>query len=113
LLVDDNPELRQLATRQLTELGYKVLSAENGSRALEALRSEERFDLLFTDIGLPDGMDGYELARAAQQMRPGLKVLFTTGYAKVQQPEAAHMLRKPYRKQALAAKTKAALDSPI
>jgi CheY-like chemotaxis protein len=108
LVVDDNHELRQIAMRRLTHLGYKCREAENGPTALTLLDSGERFDLLFTDIGLPDSILGYELAEMARQRQPWLKVLFTTGYAKVQtangedQADTAPMLRKPYRNQQLA-----------
>ncbi len=113
LLVDDNPGLRQLAERLLNNLGYKVHAAENSARALQLLETEGPFDLLFTDIGLPDGMNGHELAAAAQKKQPRLKVLFTTGYAKAQENEQPRMIRKPYRKQELAEKIRAALDSQI
>jgi signal transduction histidine kinase len=111
LVVDDNAGLRQLAARLLSKLGYKVHAAENGIQALEVLETEGPFDLLFSDIGLPDGMDGYELAAAARKRQPRLKVLFTTGYTKVQENEQPHMIRKPYRKQELAEKIRTALDS--
>jgi len=112
LVVEDNAELRQLVMLQLATLGYKVRGVENGPAALAMLASGERFCLLFTDISLPEGMTGYELAKAAQGQQPGLKVLFTTGYIKAQkqggndnaQGDPVHMLRKPYRRQELAEK---------
>ncbi|MDI1327185.1 MAG: response regulator [Brevundimonas sp.] len=117
LVVDDNSELLRMAVRRLTGLGYKCQEAENGPTALAILDSGERFDLLFTDIGLPDGISGYALAKLAEQRQPSLKVLFTTGYAKVQNPDgddpqrSTHMLRKPYRGDELAEKVRAILDS--
>jgi signal transduction histidine kinase len=118
-VVDDNPELRKVAVRRLTSLGYKCREAENGPTALMLFESGERFDLLFTDIGLPDGISGYELAKLAQQRQPWLKVLFTTGYAKVQKrkgdeaQEAVPMLRKPYRGKELAEKVRTVLDEAL
>ena len=82
------------------------------------LKSGDHFDLLFTDIGLPDGISGHELAKLAKQQRPQLKVLFTTGYAKVHAnngadpPESKQpTLRKPYRSEELAVTVRALLDS--
>ena len=117
LVVDDNAELRGLVIRQLSGLGYKVLAAENGPKALAILESGEPVDLLFSDIGLPDGMTGYVLAEKARQLRPKLKVLLTTGYAKAQQQDDAEssgqapILSKPYRKRELAEKIRAVLDA--
>ena len=117
LVVDDNSELLRVSVRRLTGLGYKCHEAENGPAALAILDSGERFDLLFTDIGLPDGISGYALAKLAEQRQPSLKVLFTTGYAKVQnrdgddQHRSTHMLCKPYRSDELAEKVRAILDS--
>jgi signal transduction histidine kinase len=108
LVVDDNEALREVAVRQLTGLGYKCREADNGPAALAILGSEEHFDLLFSDIGLPEGMNGEELARLATQRQPGLKVLLTTGYANVQKRnesdprEPLRVLRKPYRGRELA-----------
>jgi CheY-like chemotaxis protein len=118
LVVDDNHDLRRVAVRRLTKLGYRCREADNGPSALALLDSGERFDLLFTDIGLPDGISGYELAKLARQRQASLKVLFTTGYARVlhrnggDDPDGSmHMLRKPYRSEELAEKVRAALDS--
>ncbi|HTI84632.1 MAG TPA: ATP-binding protein [Acetobacteraceae bacterium] len=117
LLVDDNAEMRAIARQHLISLGYRVREAENGPLAMECLRGGQRFDLLFTDIIMPDGMMGYQLAAGARQMQPGLKVLFTTGYARpavtTEESEAPSgpVLRKPYRKQDLATAVRAALDS--
>ena len=81
LLVDDNVTLRDVARRHLKSLGYHVSVAEDGPAAMHLLRSAAQFDLLFTDIVMPQGMTGYELAEAARTLRPKLRVLFTTGYA--------------------------------
>ena len=117
LVVDDNAELRNLVTRQLTGLGYQVRTAESGPQALAIINAGEKVDLLFTDIGLPEGMTGYELAEKVRRLQPKLKVLFTTGYAKPQKqdgnepPESAPILAKPYRQRELAEKVRAVLDA--
>jgi CheY-like chemotaxis protein len=116
LVVDDNLAMRTVARRHLVALGYRVSEAESGPAALAILKDNTGFDLLFTDIVMPDGMTGYQLAAIAQQRQPGLKVLFTTGYAKAAAgepnlPHASVTLRKPYRKQELAATVRAALEA--
>lgn len=90
--------------RQLTELGYKVHGASNGPDALQILRSDIEVDLMFTDVVMPEGMTGYELPRLARDNRPGLKVLFTSGYTAIGAAQEAGsrdggpLLSKPYRK---------------
>jgi signal transduction histidine kinase len=117
LVVDDNIDLRRVAVKRLTDLGYTCSEAENGSGALALLDAGERFDLLFTDVGLPGGILGNELAKMAAERQPGLKILFTTGYAKVDksngedQTELTPMLRKPYRGQELTEKVQAILGA--
>jgi CheY-like chemotaxis protein len=80
LVVEDDEEVRAYAARALRQLGFNVLDAGSASEALALLR-EQRVDLLFTDIGLPN-TDGRQLAEQARQLQPTLKVLFTTGYAR-------------------------------
>jgi PAS domain S-box-containing protein len=80
LVVDDEPTVRMLVTETLQDLGYAALEAAEGSRALTILESAARIDLLVTDVGLP-GLNGRQLAEAARRVRPGLRVLFITGYA--------------------------------
>ena len=115
LLVDDNAALRRVTVRRLTALGYRVHDAENGPAALAIIDSGEPFDLLFTDIGLPEQMNGFELADQARRRRPGIKVLFTTGYGNLggqiggAGSQLQHLIRKPYRSDELAAKLRAAL----
>ncbi len=79
----DRQRQRTLAgrTRRLVELGYSVIAVADGAAGLEHLRSDTPIDLLVTDIGLPGGMNGRQLARASGALRPGLEVLFITGYA--------------------------------
>jgi PAS domain S-box-containing protein len=104
LLVEDSAPLMAIARAFLNDLGYHVLEASNGAEALEIVRSHKAIDLLFTDVVLPDGMDGAEVARAAERLRPGLKVLFASGYSRealVHQgclDGGVSLLLKPYRK---------------
>ena len=81
LLVDDEPLIRMVAAEQLEELGYVVLQAGDAREAIQILETEPELDLLLTDVGLPNGMNGRQLADAARQRRPDLPVLFVTGYA--------------------------------
>lgn len=80
MIVEDEPSVRMLIGDVLTELGYDFVEAANGDAALPILRSGQRIDLLVSDVGLP-GMNGRQLAEMARAIRPGLKVLFVTGYA--------------------------------
>jgi CheY-like chemotaxis protein len=81
LVVDDERSVRMLVSEVLEELGYTVLEAENGASGLKILESGRRVDLLITDVGLPGGMNGRQLADAALITRPDLRILFITGYA--------------------------------
>ena len=81
LVVDDEPELRLLLVEMVRELGYKVLEAEDSNSAMKLLESTDKLNLLVTDIGLPNGMNGRQLAEAARGQRPELQILFITGYA--------------------------------
>jgi CheY-like chemotaxis protein len=81
LVIDDEASVRTLVAEILSELGYAAVEAADGPSGLRLLRSDARVDLLITDIGLPNGMNGRQVAEAARVLRPGLKVLFITGYA--------------------------------
>jgi CheY-like chemotaxis protein len=81
LVIDDEAVVRMLVVDILEELGYVALEAGDGPEGLEVLRSKARVDLLITDVGLPGGLNGRQVAEAARAMRPELKVLFITGYA--------------------------------
>ena len=116
LLVEDDALVRSFGQEQLEGMGYRVLVAGNGVEALEVLRGDQRVDLLFTDVVMPGGMSGREVAEEASQLRPGLKVLYTSGYA---ENAIVHdgrldpglvLLRKPYRRADLARKVRQALD---
>lgn len=116
LVVEDNPDIRRLVRHQLTELGYSTHEASNGPEALKLLRSSLPLDLMFTDIVMPEGMTGYDLAAAARESRPTLKILFTSGYTAIGAGQDSDnraggpLLSKPYRKRALAHFIRAALD---
>jgi PAS domain S-box-containing protein len=81
LIVDDEPTIRMLVTDILEDLGYAAIEAGDSATGLKVLQSDVRIDLLVTDVGLPGGMNGRQMADAARAHRPGLKVLFITGYA--------------------------------
>ena len=81
LVVDDEPSVRMLVTDILEDAGFAAIEAKDGAAALKVLETEVRIDLLITDVGLPNGMNGRQVADAARALRPALKVLFITGYA--------------------------------
>jgi len=81
LVVDDEPYVRMLVAETLAEMGYRILEAEEGMAALQILRSNVPVDLLITDMGLPGGINGRQVADGGRALRPGLRVLFITGYA--------------------------------
>jgi len=116
LVVEDNDEVRAHTVSALRELGYDVIEAARGSTALARLDERPDVKLLFTDIGLPGGMSGAELAEAARRERPDLKVLFATGYARdtvTQDPRilpTGLLVAKPFAFVALATKIREILD---
>ncbi|MEO7940984.1 MAG: ATP-binding protein [Burkholderiaceae bacterium] len=81
LVVEDEAALRELFAEQLSEMGYETIAVENGAAAVAILQSDRQIDLLITDVGLPGGLNGRQVADAGQANRPDLKVLFVTGYA--------------------------------
>ena len=82
LVVEDDPDVRDYTVEMVGDLGYSVLSASDGASALRLLDSNREISLLFTDVGLPGGMNGRQLAEQALRRQPRLKVLYTTGYAR-------------------------------
>ncbi len=102
LVVEDEAHLRELALEILDSRGYRALSAENGDTAIDILRGEAHIDLLFCDIVMPGGMNGYQVAEQAGALRPGIKVQLTSGLADIasvntQQTESGlNILQKPY-----------------
>jgi len=117
LVVDDNAEMLRLVVRQLASLGYRTIEAANGPDALGVVERGAHIDLLFTDIVMPGGMSGIQLAEAARKQRPGLSVLFTSGFpAEATQRTFAlsaseRIISKPYRKQDLAREIRKALSA--
>ena len=81
LVIDDEAALRDILADVLEENGFRVLTAPDGPAGMDILLSDERLALLITDVRLPKGMNGREVAIAARTRRPGLKVMFITGYA--------------------------------
>lgn len=110
LVVDDEPSIRMLVTELLSSLGYNVMEAADGISGLQLLQSDLRIDVLVSDIGLPGGMNGREMAGIARKSRPGLPVLFITGYAESAVMEKAHLeprtqvLTKPFVLDAMSAR---------
>jgi PAS domain S-box-containing protein len=108
LVVDDEPAIRTLVTDVLRDLGYTALQAHDGPTGLEIVRSAVRIDLLVTDVGLPGGMNGRQVADAARVLRPDLRVLFITGYAETAVMDGGHLdpgmtvLTKPFAMDELA-----------
>lgn len=108
LVVEDDAEVRALVVRLLDGLGYGVEEAENGAAALKRIEETDKFDLLFTDIVMPGGISGLELWRRAQNLRDGLKVVFTSGYSddviarSDSMGENFPLVRKPYVRSELA-----------
>jgi CheY-like chemotaxis protein len=113
LVVDDDPEVLEVAVAACEEMGLTVLSAEDGALALEILRDNPEVELLLTDIGMPN-MTGWELAHAAKQKYPDLKVICTSGYIKTY-PVGQHgmgygpLLPKPWRDDQLREKVRMVL----
>jgi CheY-like chemotaxis protein len=111
-IVDDEATVRMVVTDVLEELGYSVIEASDATSGLRVLMSDVRIDLLITDVGLPGGLNGRQMADAAREKRPGLKVLFITGYAENAvigagrlQP-GMHVLSKPFAVDQLASRIK-------
>ena len=117
LVVEDSNAVRRVAVNILQGLGYQVREAEDGPSALAILKEPGKIDLLFTDLIMPNGIDGQELLRRARALRPGLKALFTSGYSeqfiKGRGPTEAGvaLLSKPYRTHKLAEAVRGALDA--
>jgi CheY-like chemotaxis protein len=108
LVVEDDALVRNFVTTQLQSLGYRTVGAANGPAALNLIDGDQAFDLLFTDVIMPGSMSGRELAEKVSKLRPGIKVLYTSGYtdnAIVHQGRldpGVLLLTKPYRKSQLA-----------
>jgi PAS domain S-box-containing protein len=116
LIVDDEPMVRLLITEVLQELGYAAIEAADGASGLKILLSDTHLDLLISDVGLPGGMNGRQMADAARLARPDLKVLFITGYAENAAvgngnlEEGMHVMTKPFPMELLASRIKAIIS---
>jgi CheY-like chemotaxis protein len=117
LVVEDDADVRSYSCETLSELGYTVLSAENGAAGLRLLTANPDIRVLFTDVGLPGGMNGRQLADEARKRRPDLKVLFTTGYARNaivhdgRLDPGVDLITKPFSQAALAEKLRDIIDA--
>jgi len=117
LVVEDDESVRTYSAEVLRDLGYRVLEAPDGPSALRLLETQTTVDLLFTDVILPGGMTGAQVAAAARELRPGLKVLFTTGYARNaifhhgRLDKGVQLITKPFSLEQLAAKVRDILDN--
>jgi len=117
LVVEDRPEVGDLAEAFLEDFGYRVLRTSNAAEAIDVLRSDETIDLLFTDLIMPGSMNGVMLAREARRMRPALRCLLTTGYARSSLERednvgsSFEIIDKPYRKHELGQKVRNILDA--
>jgi CheY-like chemotaxis protein len=115
LIVEDDELVRNYIVTQVQSLGYRALAAGNASEALTIIDKGEKIDLLFTDVAMPGSINGWQLAVEALHRRPALKVLYTSGYAKIDMPRDERLdtdvllLAKPYRKIDLAKMIRTAL----
>jgi CheY-like chemotaxis protein len=115
LVVDDNPGMRAITVKQLANLGYMTLEAESAAAALDELDRHAKIDLLLSDVIMPGGMNGYELASMVRRRRSGVKILLMSGYASqsmINMPSEAErpeLINKPFRMRELAHKLRQAL----
>jgi PAS domain S-box-containing protein len=118
LIVEDDPEVRQVAAQMLADAGYRFAEAGDGEQALALLREQGPFDLLFTDVVLAGAIDGVSLARAARDVQPGLPVVFATGYSPRRidalsgdPGEELSVINKPYARDTLQTTLRSALEA--
>ncbi|AVS62145.1 hybrid sensor histidine kinase/response regulator, partial [Paracidovorax avenae] len=118
LVVDDEPSVRALVVEVLHEMGYQTIEAHDGASALQVLQSRTHLDLLITDVGLPGGMNGRQLADGGRLTRPDLQILFITGYAENAAvgnghlERGMHVLTKPFTLDALAHRVRTLIRQP-
>jgi len=119
LVVDDEPTVRMLVVDILADLGYTALEAADSVAGLRILQSDARIDLLVSDVGLPGGMNGRQMADVARTGRPGLGVLFITGYAENAVLQNGHLppgmavLTKPFSVEVMAERIAAMVESNL
>nr|WP_267902542.1 response regulator [Lysobacter profundi] len=107
LLVEDDPDVQLVTVEALRYMGYAVLTADEGAAGLEIIQRDDDIDILLTDIVMPKGMSGVDLLHKARAIRPDIKVLLVSGYARGQLPtipEGCDFLAKPYRVEELEAR---------
>jgi CheY-like chemotaxis protein len=119
LLVEDNPQIREVGTAILRELGYRVTVAETGDAGMQQIANGGRFDLLFTDIVMPGQLNGIALARELRARDPSARILFTSGFSspdvlrdQIQELGGTELIAKPYRKAELGMLVRAMLNRP-
>ena len=117
LVVDDEPTVLMLVTDVLEDdMGYRVIEAADSASGLKVLQSDVRLDLLITDVGLPGGLNGRQMAEAGREVRPELKVLFITGYAENAVLNNGHLsadmqvMTKPFAVESLAGRIRELID---
>jgi PAS domain S-box-containing protein len=119
LVLEDDDDVRTYSVEILRELGYRVIEAHDGPSALRLLERQARVDLLFSDVVLPGGMTGAQVAQEARKLRPELKVLFTTGYARNaiihhgRLDKGVMLITKPFSSADLAVKIRSVLDEQV
>jgi CheY-like chemotaxis protein len=105
LVVDDDPDVRELAVEHFREMGHQVLEASTGQEALELFEADPKIDIIFTDIMMP-GISGFHVADLAKTWQPQVKIIYATGYADLagehSGPRHGQILLKPYRRHQLA-----------
>ena len=117
LVLEDNEDVRSVTVTVLRNQGYDIVEAGNGKEAIEQLKDGSPFDLLFTDVVLPGGINGIHVAEEAKRVQPDIRILFTTGYAEnavahngILTPDI-NLINKPYRRIELLAKIEAMLNA--
>ena len=117
LVIEDEPVVRSLVVEVLADLGYRAIEAVDGPQGLEIVQSSQRIDLLITDVGLP-GLNGRQVADAARALRPGLKILFMTGYAENAALASGSLdagmtlITKPFTMETLATRVREIIETP-
>jgi CheY-like chemotaxis protein len=117
LVIDDEPAIRMVITEVLAEVGYRVIEAADGPAGLKIVQTGGRIDLLITDVGLPNGLNGRQVADAARDINPKLKVLFITGFAENAAVGNGHLkpgmsvITKPFTNTMLVNKVRQIIDT--
>lgn len=117
-MVEDEPMVQSMIMKLLNRLGYTVLAASTGPEGLELLKTRPDIDLLFTDMMMPGGIDGYQLAEMARQENPNIRVILSSGYSdrlagtRERTPEGYWILTKPYIRAQLATALNNAFSAP-